>query len=147
MDKPTDRPSLPLRKFIVLGEVDRWLRGLVDMVPAPSNEAQEIPQESALHTAGYMDVSYMDFYHHNLAFGENTGISPEDIKPLTGFRNLIAACSRNNIGVDVQEVCSGNIEVAFDPHAPFSKSSIFGKVANETISSLVCGKTLKAPRK
>jgi len=113
--------SLPLQKVIDLGEIDRWLRGVAEIVPQRNTplEAQAIPVP---HPHG---ESLQNFNAHTLYFGNSHLIDAADIERMVGFRQLLTAASQQNVRVDVTDMGSGHIEVAFDPDAPFSRSRIF----------------------
>lgn len=114
--------SLPLQKVIDLGEIDRWLRGVAEIVPqrnAPV-DTQAVP---APHNQS--DLTLQNFNAHTLYFGNSHLIDGTDIERMVGFRQLLTAASQQNVCVDITNMGSGHIEVAFDPHAPFSHSRIF----------------------
>jgi hypothetical protein len=114
--------SLPLQKVIDLGEIDRWLRGVAEIVPqrnAPV-DTQAVP---APHNPS--DLTLQNFNAHTLYFGNSHLIDGTDIERIMSFRQLLTTASQQNVCVDITNMGSGHIEVAFDPHAPFSHSRIF----------------------
>lgn len=124
MSKDFNELSLPLQKVIDLGEIDRWLRGVAQIVPqsTPLREAAEAPID---HLPLPM-VEEQDFNCHALYFGNGHLISTNDIERMVGFRQLLTATSQLNVRVDVERLAAGHMEVSFDPDTPFSQSRIFG---------------------
>lgn len=118
--------KLPLQKMIAWGEVDRWLRGIADLTPTAAEANYHISQEEDLHTAQHIDVIYHDFNTHNLSYDTQGLISTDDIEKMVGFRQLITACSKNNVRLEIATPGQGNLEVSFDPEQLFSSSRIFG---------------------
>jgi len=114
--------SLPLQKVIDLGEIDRWLRGVAELVPQRSDSGGE---RAAEETHG-ITVSFHDFNSHCLHFGNSHLITCADIERMVGFRQLLAASSQKNIRLDICDHGGGHLEVSFSPEEPFRASRIFG---------------------
>jgi hypothetical protein len=123
MSKDIKDVELPLQKVIDLGEIDRWLREILPMMPR--NTGDHIQQERELHSAGY-EVTHHDFNTHTMAYGTHDLIESTDIEKMVGFRRLVTACSQANMRVDVSLLGHGALEVAFNPEESFSRSRIFG---------------------
>lgn len=117
---------LPLKKVLVCGEVDKWLRGVSGLAPAAADPGHSVSQEKDLHTAQHIDVIHHDFNTHILNYGSSQLIDEADIEKMVGFRQLISACSKNNVCLEISNLGQGNLEVAFDPERLFSSSRIFG---------------------
>src|SRR5690554_3290940 len=98
--------SLPLQKVIDLGEIDRWLRGVAEIVPqrcaAPPEDDDDIPSAP--------DTTAHNFNTHTLYFGNSHLITTRDIERMVGFRQLLAAASQHNIRVDVDDMGGGQME-------------------------------------
>ena len=99
--------SAKLQKIIDLGMIDSWMRGLRDVVPSSSNTPP-------------------DFNRHVLAYGSHEDIREHDMTAMVGFRQLIAACSKNNICVHIDSLPEGHIRIEFKPDLKFSSSRVFG---------------------
>ena len=119
--------SLPLQKVIDLGEIDRWLRGVAELVPLPErmNTARSAPQDSDEDADGFL-LSEHDFNSHCLHFGNSHLITSVDIERMVGFRQLLTTASQLNIRLDINDHGGGHLEVCFSPEAPFRDSRIFG---------------------
>ena len=117
--------SLPLQKVIDLGEIDRWLRGVAELVPLSAETAQGSAQSRESCTDAY-EVTAHDFNTHALYYGNSHLISGGDIERMVGFRQLLAAASQRNIRLDVSDHGGGHLEVSFTPDEPFRASRIFG---------------------
>lgn len=119
--------SLPLQKVIDLGEIDRWLRGVAELVPLP-----EQPEDTSSSLQGCNEdadgflLSEHDFNSHCLHFGNSHLITSGDIERMVGFRQLLATASQHNIRLDVSDHGGGHLEVCFTPTEPFKGSRIFG---------------------
>ncbi|TAL27424.1 MAG: hypothetical protein EPN97_17335 [Alphaproteobacteria bacterium] len=123
MSKDISNLELPLQKVIDLGEIDRWLREILPMMPRHQTEGSTPERE--MRMTGY-EVTHHDFNTHTMAYGAGTLIESADIEKMVGFRRLITACSQANMRVDVSMLGHGAIEVAFNPDETFSRSRIFG---------------------
>jgi hypothetical protein len=123
MSKDINNLELPLQKVIDLGEIDRWLREILPMMPRHSTEPSTAERE--MHLAG-LEVTHHDFNTHTMAYGTGTRIESDDIEKMVGFRRLITACSQANMRVDVTMLGHGALEVAFNPDESFSRSRVFG---------------------
>lgn len=115
--------SLPLQKVIDLGEIDRWLRGVAEIVPQRS---AALPGAAFGADMPLPEVAEHDFNTHTLYFGNSHLITTKDIERMVGFRQLLAAASQQNIRVDVDDMGGGQMEVSFTPDEVFSRSRIFG---------------------
>jgi hypothetical protein len=126
MSKDINNLELPLQKVLDLGEIDRWLRGVAQLVPKPVDPPrQRFSQERDMHSAA-LEVTHHDFNTHTICYGTHDLIETGEIEQRVGFRQLLNACSKANVRVDVSLVRHGALEVAFDPDEPFSRSQIFG---------------------
>lgn len=123
MSKDISNLELPLQKVIDLGEIDRWLREILPVMPRSARDAST--PERDMHNASY-EVTHHDFNTHTMAYGAGTLIESADIEKMVGFRRLVTACSQANMRVDVSMLGHGAIEVAFNPDETFSRSRIFG---------------------
>lgn len=103
--------SLPLRKVLHLGEIDRWLRGVANIVPQPCGD--DTP-----------DIR--DFNTHKTRYGDAHGICRDDIQSMVGFRHLLRAASGHNVRVDIRDDADDTLSVTFFPDQSFSKSRVFG---------------------
>lgn len=101
---------LPLQKVIDLGEVDRWLRGMTQVVPR--SIYKKSPEDGI-----ELDV-------HTFPFGKAT-VDKGEIERMIGFRQLIAAASGKNVRIDMAIDESG-LEVSFQADKTFSESQLFG---------------------
>lgn len=126
MDNDIKELRLPLKKVLVYGEVDKWLRGVSGLAPVAADPGHGVSQEKDLHTALHIDVTYHDFNTHTLSYGSGQLIDENDIEKMVGFRQLISACSKNNVCLEISNLGQGNLEVSFDPERLFSSSRIFG---------------------
>lgn len=123
MSKDFNNMELPLQKVIDLGEIDRWLREILPMMPRATDN--RLQQERDLHTAAY-EVTHHDFNTHVMTIGNRNTIESADIEKMVGFRRLITACSQANMRVDISLLGHGGLEVAFNPDESFSRSQVFG---------------------
>jgi hypothetical protein len=126
--------SLPLQKVIDLGEIDRWLRGVAEIVPQPS--AAVLSEAVGTATDLPMGVIEHDFNTHTLYFGNSHLITTNDIERMVGFRQLLTAASRQNVRVDVDDMGGGQMEVSFTPGEAFSKSRVFGASYSNVLPAL-----------
>ena len=122
MSKDINNLDLPLQKVIDLGEIDRWLREILPMMPRHHGEGTTPERE--MHVAG-LEVTHHDFNTHVMAYGTHNLIESSDIEKKPGFRRLLTACSQANMRVDITMLGQGNLEVSFHPEDPFSRSRIF----------------------
>lgn len=97
-----------MQRVIDLGLIDRWLRGLGDLVPRA-----DMHDEDGFNT-------------HLIAFDSCDSIAAEHIQPLTGCRQLLAGCSQQDVAIEMDFLPDGHLCVAFKPEAAFSRSRIFG---------------------
>lgn len=118
--------SLPLDKIIELGSIDRWLRGISDIVPKPSDPGHSFSQERDLHSVSGIEVTHLDANMHVMPFASRDLIANCDIECLRGFQSLITASSKNNVRVDIKSVNGDALEVLFEPDEQFSRSMVFG---------------------
>lgn len=110
--------SLPLQKVIDLGEIDRWLRGVAEIVPGRSF--------AAAPTVRPLSDGAHDFHSHSLHYGNSHLITERDIERMVGFRQLLASSSQQNVRVDIDDHGGGHLEVTFSPQEPFRRSRVFG---------------------
>lgn len=110
--------SLPLQKVIDLGEIDRWLRGVAEIVPG-----RIISSSSSV--CSLSDGAH-DFHSHSLHYGNSHLITERDIERMVGFRQLLASASQQNVRVDIDDHGGGHLEVCFTPNEPFRRSRVFG---------------------
>lgn len=133
--------SLPLNKVIELGQVDRWLRGIADIVPQPTDHTQEVMQERELHASlPGLTVAVLDSNAHILPFAEGNLVEQSDITRMKGFQQLIQSASRSNVRVDIESVGNAALEVNFEPDEPFSRSQVFGATYANVIPALIGAK-------
>jgi|GEM_PF-1515379 len=125
--------SLPLQKVIDLGEIDRWLRGVAEIVPQRSTAPPDAASDARPLLSG---VAEHDFNTHTLYFGNSHLITTKDIERMVGFRQLLAAASQQNIRVDVDDLGGGQMEVSFAPGEAFSRSRIFGASYSNVLPAL-----------
>ena len=119
MSKDLNNLDLPMQKVLSLGEIDRWLRGLVHLVPKPEKAHAEPAQ-----TEG-MEVEFLDVNTHIMPY-DTPLIENEDIERMHGFRQLVAACSQANVKVEMALPGHSAVQVIFEPAEAFSRSMIFG---------------------
>lgn len=141
MSKDINNMELPLQKVIDLGEIDRWLREILPVMPR--NAGDSGAQEQDIRATGY-EVTHHDFNTHTMAYGTHDLIDSVDIEKMVGFRRLVTACSQANMRVDVSLLGKGALEVAFNPDETFSRSRIFG-ASYSNVLPVMFG--LKSPRK
>ena len=98
--------SPQMNKIIRLGEIDRWLRGLADMV---AKHASALP----MHMDHLLPKSAGD-------------LSQANIEDTIGFRRLIASCALKNTGLQVEMSQDDNLNISFPDGKEFSDSVIFG---------------------
>lgn len=113
------KPSVD--RTINLGIIDSWLRGICGMVP--ESAVRKRPQDPMIDG---VEVTYLDANTHNLAYGSHDTIKQDDIRDMVGFRNLLTACSCNNVRLDLIDMGQGHLVVDFTPEEPFSSSDVFG---------------------
>ncbi len=141
MSKDINNMERSFQKVIEVGEIDRWLRDMLPMMPRTSSDS--IQQEREMHTAGY-EVTHHDFNTHTITLSEANLIDQTDIERMVGFGKLLAACSQVDMRVDVSLLHHGALEVAFNPEESFARSQIFG-ASYSNVVPVVFG--LKNPRK
>lgn len=108
-----------MQKVLSLGEIDRWLRGLVPLVPKP-----ETGNGGPMVTEG-MEVEFLDVNTHVMPY-DAPQIETDDVERMHGFRQLIAACSQADVRVDMALPGHGAVQVVFEPGEVFARSNIFG---------------------
>lgn len=134
--------SLPLNKVIELGQVDRWLRGIADIVPQPTDHSDDVMQERELHASlPGVTVAVLDSNAHILALAETSLIDQSDITRMKGFQQLIQSASRSNVRVDIESVGGVALEVNFEPDEPFSRSQVFGATYANVIPAVIGAKS------
>lgn len=112
MPNKTTSVGAKMQRAIDLGLIDNWLRGLSQIVPRPlSRQAQD-----------YLD----DFNTHLIGYDCVDGITITDLQNLTGCRQLLAACSKNNISIEIKTNKDGYLSVSFKPELEFKYSKVFG---------------------
>ncbi|HYD18381.1 MAG TPA: hypothetical protein VEF76_07875 [Patescibacteria group bacterium] len=137
MSKDIKDMSLPINRFIELGQVDAWLRGIADIVPHPAETGDKVMQERELHASvPGLTVNVLDSNLHVLPLADRHLIDSEDITRMKGFHNLIHAASRNNVRVDIENIGGSALEVAFEPDEPFSRSLVFGATYANVLPTL-----------
>ncbi len=135
--------SLPLNKVIELGQVDRWLRGIADIVPHPTDHSDDVQQERELHASlPGLTVAVLDSNAHILPFAETNLVEQSDITRMKGFQQLIQSASRSNVRVDVDSVGGAALEVNFEPDEPFSRSQVFGATYANVIPAVIGAKPM-----
>lgn len=107
------------QKMIDLGIIDSWLRGICGIVPHCSKPH--------------------GFNKHLLACETDT-IHQDDIIVMTGFRQLIAACSHSDICIEFGFLPDGHIGVEFTPEKNFMHSTIFGASYTNVVPALLGGR-------
>ena len=117
--------KLPLQKVIELGQIDRWLRGIAEIVPHPAPSEPRFSPERDMHS-GALTVVPQDFNTHILAINAKSLVGTDDIERMVGFRNLLSAASKQNVRVDISSADGKSLEVSFDPDEVFSRSRVFG---------------------
>jgi hypothetical protein len=133
--------SLPLNKVIELGQVDRWLRGIADIVPQPTDHSDDVMQERELHSSlPGLTVSVLNSNAHILPFAETDLVEKSDITRMKGFQQLIQSASRSNVRVDIDSVGGAALEVNFEPDEPFSRSQVFGATYANVIPAVIGAK-------
>lgn len=127
MSKDIKDKSLPLDKVIELGKIDRWLRGIADLVPHPSDPGERFSQERDLHAKvpGF-DVAALDSNHHVLSFNSRDLIGDKDIEGMRGFGMVMKTAAQRNVRIDVSSVNGDALEISFDPEETFARSRAFG---------------------
>lgn len=134
--------SLPLNKVIELGQVDRWLHGIADIVPQPTDHSDDVMQERELHASlPGVTVAVLDSNAHILALAETSLIDQSDITRMKGFQQLIQSASRSNVRVDIESVGGAALEVNFEPDEPFSRSQVFGATYANVIPAVIGAKS------
>lgn len=108
-----------MQKVIDLGLIDHWLRGLHDLVPR---------RASANDPDG--------FNTHLIAYDCIDSIEPAHIQNLTGCRQLLAGCSRHDVGIDIHLLPDGHLCVAFQPERQFRNSTVFGASYHNVLPTL-----------
>ena len=135
--------SLPLNKVIELGQVDRWLRGIANIVPHPTDHSDEVLQERELHASlPGLTVAVLDSNAHILPFAETNLVEQSDITRMKGFQQLIQSASRSNVRVDVDSVGGAALEVNFEPDEPFSRSQVFGATYTNVLPAVIGAKPI-----
>jgi hypothetical protein len=104
-------------------KIDGWLRGISDIVPRST--LLEAGAVEAQPTPG-IEVVEHNFNSHTTMDEALRALTPADIEATVGFRQLLAACKKNKVRVDIDFLGHGALEVAFTPDEDFSKSRVFG---------------------
>lgn len=111
-----------MQRVIDLGLIDHWLRGLSQIAPRPvSRTAEDYADDFNTHLIGYDSVDSIDAAH---------------IQNLTGCRQLLATCSKNNIFVDLKMSNDGHLSVTFQPELEFKHSTVFGASYHNVLPTL-----------
>lgn len=114
------------QRVMELGSIDRWLRGIADIVPQPTPPDFSFTQERDMHTITGLEVTYLDTNLHVLSLDASSALEENEIEKMKGFRDLVNAASHNNVRVDVSNINGSGLEISFEPDEPFSRSQIFG---------------------
>ncbi|MEZ0226244.1 MAG: hypothetical protein ACAH83_16935 [Alphaproteobacteria bacterium] len=122
MSKDINNLELPVQKFIDIGELDRWLREILPMMPRHHTESST--PERDLRNASY-EITQHDFNTHTTPYTVGPLVGDDDIEKMVGFRRLITACSQANMRLDVIRIAHGPLKVIFNPDETFSQSRIF----------------------
>ncbi len=120
-----------LQKAVDLGIIDGWFRGLVALTPQQRHAA-------LLHTKEITDRRFQDFNTHTLSYGSYEKISQPEIESMVGFRQLMQACNKNDVQVNVISHGKGALEVSFDPDKTFPLSQVFGARYTKIVP-MACG--------
>ena len=122
--------------------MDRWLRGIADIVPQPTDHSDDVMQERELHASlPGVTVAVLDSNAHILAFAETSLIDQSDITRMKGFQQLIQSASRSNVRVDIESVGGVALEVNFEPDETFSRSQVFGATYANVIPAVIGAKS------
>lgn len=117
----------PLDKVIELGSIDRWLRGIAEIVPHPIDPGHSFTQERDMHAkSSSFGMEHLDANVHVLPFNSRDLINDRDIEGMKGFLRLMNAAARRDVRVDVASVHGDALEITFAPDEPFSQSKAFG---------------------
>lgn len=128
------QPQPTPQKVMDLGIIDSWLQGVAGLAPQGDDPGYGVMQEFNLHTARVIDGDApKGFNRHTLNYAAFELISHGEIKSLAGFRNLLQACTRNDVRVDMTDNGQGRLEARFHPDEPFTQSRIFGSVCLATL--------------
>lgn len=111
-----------MQRVIDLGLIDHWLRGLSQIAPRPISRDPD----------DYAD----DFNTHLIAYDSIDSIDAAQIQNLTGCRQLLATCNKNNVLVDLKISNDGHLSVAFQPEFEFNKSTVFGASYHNVLPTL-----------
>lgn len=103
--------SHEMQRVLDLGLIDRWLRGMTDIVPQPSPRGD--PDGEAFNT-------------HLFTVGADSDIGQNDITGMVGFRQLLTTCAKQNVRLDSDILPDGHLRIAFEPSQGFRASRIFG---------------------
>lgn len=114
------------QRVMELGSIDRWLRGIADIVPQPVPPDFSFSQERDMHSLTGLEVTYLDTNLHILSLDDANAVADEEIEKMKGFRDLVNAASHQNVRVDISNIGGSGLEIAFEPDEPFSRSRIFG---------------------
>lgn len=129
-------------RVMELGSIDRWLRGIADIVPQPTPPDYTFTQERDMHTITGLEVAYLDTNMHVLSLDEATAVADEEIEKMKGFRDLVNAASHNNVRVDITNIGGNGLEISFEPDEPFSRSRIFGASYTNVLPAFFGGRPM-----
>ncbi len=117
-----------LQKVIDLGEIDLWLRQKAEAVPMATNA----PPSKTVH--GMDNIGERHFNTYALSIVSSAAISTDDIEGTKGMKDLVRACKKKNVALDIVRVGEGgenpgevNLEVALDPDRPYAESRVFDR--------------------
>jgi hypothetical protein len=118
-----------------LGIIDSWLRGVCGMVPRSALPASSDPGVHGESIA----IPFLDANTHNLTYGSYKDIHQQDIRNMRGFLDLLTACCKNNVALDLRgehldDEKQGRLVVNFKPKEPFASSRIFGTKYSNVIA-------------
>lgn len=111
--------SETMQRFIDLGLIDSWLRGLTDIVPYRHSFSETSPAEGAFNT-------------HMIGYETAGAITPEQVINLRGFQKLVACAESRDIAFSCHNGTEGYLKITFHPDRPFSATRIFGKKPEKT---------------
>ncbi|MDD9900272.1 MAG: hypothetical protein OXT65_04775 [Alphaproteobacteria bacterium] len=115
----------PLKKFINTGIIDNWFRGAANLVPQKAS-GTGLPSLAA------------DFNEHTLDTRDLDGITHKDIQRTKGFKQLIAACSRQNVRLDLTDNGDGELKICFKAEESFRHSTVFGRSSDSCFPGIFC---------
>ena len=92
------------QRVMELGSIDRWLRGIADIVPQPVPPDFSFSQERDMHSLTGLEVTYLDTNLHILSLDDANAVADEEIEKMKGFRDLVNAASHQNVRVDISNI-------------------------------------------